>query len=261
MKKEAARVTTSVDGVVFEAGTRTLWSLRWSDIDQVQAFKLDLIERETVCLELTAGQKSYTIDDETSGWAELLDATARQFHIATDWLTIVIAPVFATNRSVLWDRRTASALERFRSSSSSVRLTSKCRVVVKGTTLQDWNDALALVRGMFGMVDVDSNGTPLLQGLTTRHFLGVHQATIRFRAGDIHVGGTCVNASQLEFEVPPGDVQTDADRELLLRLLVILSAYLRREAIIATDDEALVVAQPSGELELRQPTADSRQQV
>jgi len=220
--------------VAFEAGTRTLWSLLWSDIDQIQAFKLDLITREDICLELVAGQKAYTIDDETSGWSELLDEIGRQFHIAADWLSIVVTPVFATNRSVLWDRRVASALQRFASDASSLRLTSKCNLVVKGTTLQDWNDALAVVRGMFGMVEVDSNGTPLLQGLTSRHFHGEHQARISFRAGDIHVRGTCMNASQIEFEVPPGDVQSDADRDLLLRLLVIMSAYLRREAVITT---------------------------
>src|SRR5437763_1969109 len=97
VKREAACVITSADGVAFEAGTRTLWSLRWSEIDQIQAFNLDLITREDVCLELVAGQKAYTIDDETSGWSELLDEVARQFQIAADWLSIVVTPVFATN--------------------------------------------------------------------------------------------------------------------------------------------------------------------
>lgn len=217
MRKEGANIVVSDSGVSLTVSPRTLWSFDWDDVDRIQAYKLDLITTDDVCLEFVAKGLSYTVDEETPGWDSLLQTLAQRFALAESWAEIITDPPFATNRSVLWDRRVTDALAH-----AAQIADASPRIVVKPATLEDWNNMLALVRGMFGGVEVTSDGKKLQHGLTSRHFHGKHRATINFRTGGIDVSGSCLDESQIELGI------AGSDPAAYRRLVVAIETFLGR---------------------------------
>ena len=254
MQSHKAHVTTDDHHLTLTAGARLLWSIAWAAVDRIQAFKLDLITADEVCLEFLTGETSYVVDEEVTGWNQLLETLSDRYRVAQEWAEIVIAQAFATNRTVLWDRDVAQAQDRlailpieqlwdrFRTDGASPD------IVVTATAVQDWNDMIAIVRGTFGFVDVTCHGEFLAHGLTSRHFHGEHRAELRFRAGDIAVAGHCLQESQIELRIGPHDVHSSHDLAVLLRLIVVMAVFLRKPVAIAMDRVALFEASPSGDV-------------
>jgi len=82
-----------------------LWSIRWDEIDEIVAFKRDMLTVDDLCLGFLphAATEHYVCDEEMPGWTELLEALETRFDIRfVDWFPIVAHPSFAPNWTVLW---------------------------------------------------------------------------------------------------------------------------------------------------------------
>lgn len=92
------RLTSSKSG-------RDLWTVRWDELDEVVAYKVDAAIVDHVCLAFRKrGEDSFHVaDEETAGWEELNGALEERFGIEKSrWFGDVALPAFAENWTVLW---------------------------------------------------------------------------------------------------------------------------------------------------------------
>jgi hypothetical protein len=85
----------------------TVWSVRWDAIEEIIAFKRDMLTVDDLCLGiLPLGGRSYHVcDEDMPGWAEANRALERRFGIRfAEWFPAVAHPAFAENTTVLWRR-------------------------------------------------------------------------------------------------------------------------------------------------------------
>ena len=105
------RVTPLGADLIHGTADRTFWSVQWSDIDEIIAFKIDTITFDRLCIALRLQQDGayVTTDEETPGWKELNQQLLLTFGVSFDkWFGVVAFPPFAENRTVLWSRDTGS---------------------------------------------------------------------------------------------------------------------------------------------------------
>lgn len=85
----------------------TVWSVRWDAIEEIVAFKRDMLTVDDLCLGfLPLGGRSYHVcDEDMPGWGEVNGALAARFGIRfEEWFAAVAHPPFAQNLTVLWRR-------------------------------------------------------------------------------------------------------------------------------------------------------------
>jgi hypothetical protein len=107
-----ATVHVTADGVVLHKDDRVVWTIRWDEVTRIEAYKIDLITTDVVCLEFVSATLSGVVDEETPGWKQLTIAVAERFPVRSDWRSVVVKPPFATNRSILWDRDSGAHVSR-----------------------------------------------------------------------------------------------------------------------------------------------------
>jgi hypothetical protein len=228
---------------------RTGWTLRWSDIDRIEAFKADLLTADDVCLAFIAGAMTYTVDEETPGWQQLGEAIRARFAVHPNWFATVVQPPFAMNRTILWDRAAATAMQRLAPLESWTRARADFEpdgslrdVVLRNTSIEDWNTAIAVARGVTGDVIVAHD-------LTVRHFTDGSRAQVTMRIGEVELVGHCFAAEEIELSLNPADVDS-ADRfAALVRFLVALAAVLQRPVHLTPENlaaEPILVIAPDG---------------
>jgi hypothetical protein len=89
--------------------------VRWDEIIEVRAFKMDLISRDLVCLSISAGKggvasRSIQLHEEMPGWYTLLEELQANLPgCRTDWWAEVAFPAFATNERVIFRRESRRA--------------------------------------------------------------------------------------------------------------------------------------------------------
>jgi hypothetical protein len=148
------------DGVSLRDREGDAWVVRWEEVERIEAYKLDLITTDKVCLSLVARGLLHVVDEETRGWPELTRVLDERFALKGDWLDVVTHPAFATNRSILWDRKVRSALDAI-TIESDYASDGAFDLYVHGTTVENWDDMLALARGSFGVVEVSAARKPI----------------------------------------------------------------------------------------------------
>lgn len=82
-----------------------LWSVKWPDVEEIVAFKIDAVVVDHICLGFVVrgSDAMHVTDEETFGWVELNDELARRFGVHFDtWFHAVAFPPFSENRTVLW---------------------------------------------------------------------------------------------------------------------------------------------------------------
>lgn len=101
------RLLISADSIVLESAKsqRVLWQVRWSELDEVVAFKVDAMTMDHLCLGFRARGATlfHVTDEETSGWTDLCQAIEVRLGVEPkNWLSEVAFPAFVENRTVLW---------------------------------------------------------------------------------------------------------------------------------------------------------------
>jgi hypothetical protein len=104
-------VKWSNDGFVFRCqkveGATPCFSVRWADVDAVDAFQIDLFTIDAVVLEFTCGDQTYEVIQDTQGWEQF--ATAMTDHLTGiagfhSWYRLVTRKAFEENRERIYSR-------------------------------------------------------------------------------------------------------------------------------------------------------------
>jgi hypothetical protein len=81
--------------------------MQWEAVDEIVAYKRDMIATDDICLGFRArgSDDFYSADEDMPGWVRLQQALRERFGIRREeWLAEVTLPPFATNWTVLWTR-------------------------------------------------------------------------------------------------------------------------------------------------------------
>ena len=81
-------------------------TLKWFEIDQINAFKKDLYAYDLVVLEILCGENALSINEETPGWFQFIIKLKDVFEtIPKDWEINITQPAFAENYTVLYEKK------------------------------------------------------------------------------------------------------------------------------------------------------------
>jgi hypothetical protein len=85
----------------------TDWQLRWSEVNAIVAWKIDLITTDLICLGFYTGPDPphCVCNEEQQGWNVMQRTLVRQFGIDAGWSLDVALPAFETNLTLLWSRQ------------------------------------------------------------------------------------------------------------------------------------------------------------
>ena len=79
--------------------------LDWSDVEEIQAYKVDCFVHDLICLAFRAEDHWYECSEEDHGFSELCEELGRRYpEIHEDWYGQVVQPPFASNQRVLWKK-------------------------------------------------------------------------------------------------------------------------------------------------------------
>jgi hypothetical protein len=88
--------------------------LRWSDVEEVHAYKRDLFTTDLICLAFKRCEKEeyFEIHEEMAGYHDLLEVLPS--HLAgftSEWFVSVAVPAFEANHQVIWKRSPNKSLQ------------------------------------------------------------------------------------------------------------------------------------------------------
>lgn len=79
--------------------------IKWSDIDQIDAYMKDVFAYDLIVLEIAIGKNILTINEETPGWFQLVLKLKEVFKtIPKDWNIKIIQPAFKANYTTLYKK-------------------------------------------------------------------------------------------------------------------------------------------------------------
>jgi len=81
-------------------------SVKWVEVVRIQAYKLDLVTTDCICLlfEFTSPSAPLQVSEEWMGFNEIFSPLTQHFPaIPESWYEDVMTPAFETNRTVLFD--------------------------------------------------------------------------------------------------------------------------------------------------------------
>jgi len=79
--------------------------IKWTDIERISAYKADRFTYDEICMEITSGGLTWTLNEDTPGWYQLLKRLADVFpSIPKEWDWDIVQPAFATNYIILYER-------------------------------------------------------------------------------------------------------------------------------------------------------------
>jgi hypothetical protein len=91
-----------------ERGPSTIWRIGWDEIEEIGAFKRDMLTVDDLCLGFRGSSGWLVCEEEIAGWSEVNNALAARFGVRyEDWSRCVAKPAFAENWMVLWRRPAA----------------------------------------------------------------------------------------------------------------------------------------------------------
>ncbi len=106
-RSKAVTITLTDEGFVLTGGRSGEKRIRWSDVEEIIAFKRDLITTDQLCLGLRiSGSDVYEfVDEETPGFSELDSALGVKLaSYQSDWKETVVHPPFASNLTTIFRR-------------------------------------------------------------------------------------------------------------------------------------------------------------
>jgi hypothetical protein len=107
MSHREPRRAVKFDSAGFEVfeGEESKTRVRWSDVLEVFAYKVDLFTYDEICIgfRVTADGTHWWISEEFIGYRELIEELKQRFPgIRDDWFSTVAFPAFVPNRTTLW---------------------------------------------------------------------------------------------------------------------------------------------------------------
>jgi hypothetical protein len=103
------RLTVTAGGIELHdrRRSRLLWSAGWNELEEIVAFKRDMLTVDDICLGFRVRGETHlrVCDEEIAGWDDVNEALATRFGIRYDeWFARIVQPPFAENSTVLWSR-------------------------------------------------------------------------------------------------------------------------------------------------------------
>jgi hypothetical protein len=95
------------DGFTVVEDAKTLFRVRWPDVKEIFAFKLDLLTTDCVCLGFRISETSeyLRVNEEMPGYSALVEEMQRVFpDYNHGWWMQVAFPAFATNFTPVWGK-------------------------------------------------------------------------------------------------------------------------------------------------------------
>lgn len=97
-------LTVTNDGFEIISSEFDRTPIRWADIKEIFAFKVDAWSFDIVCLGFRVDDsgENYEVDEDWPGFRELVSAIEDRFDIQDGWWSQVAFPAFETNYTTLW---------------------------------------------------------------------------------------------------------------------------------------------------------------
>lgn len=80
-------------------------SIKWTDIERLQAYKADLLTTDEICIDITFDNKTIIITEETKGWYQFIDKVKSTLPLTNDnWEALVLETSFEYNLMTIYER-------------------------------------------------------------------------------------------------------------------------------------------------------------
>ena len=100
-------VAGDVDGLKIRGVKGAASELRWSEVEEVHAYKRDLLTTDLICLAFkkSGSEEYYEIHEEMAGYHDLLEVLRNRLPKFTlEWMFDVAVPAFETKHQIIWKR-------------------------------------------------------------------------------------------------------------------------------------------------------------
>jgi len=100
-------VIGDANGIRIRGSKGSSLELLWNEIEEVHAFKRDMLTTDLICLAFKKSGKEeyYEIREEMAGYHDLLEMISKKLlGFNLDWFPDVAFPAFATNHRIIWKR-------------------------------------------------------------------------------------------------------------------------------------------------------------
>jgi hypothetical protein len=100
-------VLGDAQGLKFRESKGDFSQLQWIDVEEVRAFKRDLVTTDLICLEFKklGKEEYYEINEEMAGYHDLLELIPEHLtKFNLEWFSSIARPAFASNHQVIWKR-------------------------------------------------------------------------------------------------------------------------------------------------------------
>lgn len=86
---------------------KTNYAIKWTEIQTILGYKMDLLSRDEICLDIFCDNKiTFKVTEKTAGWFVFLERIKEQFPtIEEGWDFNIQSPAFATNLTLIYDRK------------------------------------------------------------------------------------------------------------------------------------------------------------
>jgi hypothetical protein len=103
-RQMAASIFIVSNGVIMEWDLDSRTYIRWSDIIEINAYKIDSITVDTLCMNIVTAQgQTHIVSEDTAGFKQFTSSLLAQYPtIDPDWQPKVIFPPFEENFMVLF---------------------------------------------------------------------------------------------------------------------------------------------------------------
>jgi hypothetical protein len=100
-------VIGDTNGIRIRGSKGSSFELLWNEIEEVHAFKRDMLTTDLICLAFKKSGKEeyYEIREEMAGYHDLLEMISKELPgFNSGWFREVAFPAFATNHRIIWKR-------------------------------------------------------------------------------------------------------------------------------------------------------------
>lgn len=81
------------------------YSIKWTDVERIQAYKADLLTTDEVCIDITFNNKTIIVTEETKGWYQFIDKLKLSLPLTNDnWEAVVLDTPFEYNLTTIYER-------------------------------------------------------------------------------------------------------------------------------------------------------------